>query len=411
MLELFHYDFFQNALLSTLFIGISCGLVGTYIVARRMVFISGGITHASFGGLGLSFYLGLPPMLGATCFALLSALGIQCLGARRKISEDSLIGIFWSAGMAIGILFIYLTPGYAPDLMSYLFGNILTVTPAQLILSAVLCGLILLFFALFSRPLFYIAFDREYSQTHHVRGGTLDTAATVIIALCIVLCLKLAGIILIISYLTIPQTIDNDVWGTDSSIGFDSAVEVATEAIDRLHSTASSHKRVMVIEVMGHKAGWIALYAGMAGGGDVILIPEIPYNIHNVGELILNRLKQGKPYSIVVVAEGIPTDGRKRAGEYIAQEIEYETGIETRETVLGYIQRGGSPTPFDRNLATRMGGHAADLIASGQFGRMVTLLGSEISSIPLAEVAGKLKMVTEDNDLVMQGRQMGVCFG
>ena len=180
MLELFHYDFFQNALLSTLFIGISCGLVGTYIVARRMVFISGGITHASFGGLGLSFYLGLPPMLGATCFALLSALGIQCLGARRKISEDSLIGIFWSAGMAIGILFIYLTPGYAPDLMSYLFGNILTVTPAQLILSAVLCGLILLFFALFSRPLFYIAFDREYSQTHHVRGGTLDTAATVI---------------------------------------------------------------------------------------------------------------------------------------------------------------------------------------------------------------------------------------
>ena len=207
MLELFHYDFFQNALLSTLFIGISCGLVGTYIVARRMVFISGGITHASFGGLGLSFYLGLPPMLGATCFALLSALGIQCLGARRKISEDSLIGIFWSAGMAIGILFIYLTPGYAPDLMSYLFGNILTVTPAQLILSAVLCGLILLFFALFSRPLFYIAFDREYSQTHHVRGGTLDTAATVIIALCIVLCLKLAGIILIISYLTIPQTI------------------------------------------------------------------------------------------------------------------------------------------------------------------------------------------------------------
>lgn len=214
-----------------------------------------------------------------------------------------------------------------------------------------------------------------------------------------------------VNIVAIPKTIDNDIWGTDFSFGFDTAVSIATDAIDRLHSTASSHKRVMVIEVMGHKAGWIALYAGMAGGGDVILIPEIPYNIHNVGELILNRLKQGKPYSIVVVAEGIPTDGRKRAGEYIAQEIEYETGIETRETVLGYIQRGGSPTPFDRNLATRMGGHAADLIASGQFGRMVTLLGSEISSIPLAEVAGKLKMVTEDNDLVMQGRQMGVCFG
>ena len=209
----------------------------------------------------------------------------------------------------------------------------------------------------------------------------------------------------------IPKTIDNDIWGTDFSFGFDSAVSIATDAIDRLHSTASSHKRVMVIEVMGHKAGWIALYSGMAGGGDVILIPEIPYNIHNIGETILNRLKKGKPYSIVVVAEGIQTDGRKRAAEYIAQEIEYETGIETRETVLGYIQRGGSPTPFDRNLSTRMGGHATELIATEQFGRMITLKGDEISSAPLEEIAGKLKLVTEDNDLVVQGRRMGICFG
>ena len=214
-----------------------------------------------------------------------------------------------------------------------------------------------------------------------------------------------------VNIVSVPKTIDNDIWGTDFSFGFDTAVSIATDAIDRLHSTASSHKRVMVIEVMGHKAGWIALYSGMAGGGDVILIPEIPYNIHNIGEVILNRLRKGRPYSIVVVAEGIPTDGRKRAGEYIAQEIEYETGIETRETVLGYIQRGGSPTPFDRNLSTRMGGHATELIASGQFGRMVTLQGNDISSLPLEEVAGKLKLVTEDNDLVVQGRQMGVCFG
>ena len=123
------------------------------------------------------------------------------------------------------------------------------------------------------------------------------------------------------------------------------------------------------------------------------------------------RLKKGKPYSIVVVAEGIQTDGRKRAAEYIAQEIEYETGIETRETVLGYIQRGGSPTPFDRNLSTRMGGHATELIATEQFGRMITLKGDEISSAPLEEIAGKLKLVTEDNDLVVQGRRMGICFG
>ena len=214
-----------------------------------------------------------------------------------------------------------------------------------------------------------------------------------------------------LNIVSVPKTIDNDIWGTDISFGFDSAVSIATDAIDRLHSTASSHKRVMVIEVMGHKAGWIALYSGMAGGGDVILLPEIPYDIKNIGEVILNRLRKGKPYSIVVVAEGIQTDGRKRAGEDIAQEIEYETGIETRETVLGYIQRGGSPTPFDRNLSTRMGGHATELIADGQFGRMIALKGDEISSLPLNEVAGKLKLVTEDHDLVVQGRRMGICFG
>ena len=214
-----------------------------------------------------------------------------------------------------------------------------------------------------------------------------------------------------LNIVSVPKTIDNDIWGTDFSFGFDSAVSIATDAIDRLHSTASAHKRVMVIEVMGHKAGWIALYSGMAGGGDVILVPEIPYNIKNIGEVILNRLKKGKPYSIVVVAEGIQTNGGKRAAEYIAQEIEYETGIETRETVLGYIQRGGSPTPFDRNLSTRMGGHATELIANRQFGRMVALRGDEISSVPLEEVAGKLKLVTEDHDLVVQGRRMGIGFG
>ena len=214
-----------------------------------------------------------------------------------------------------------------------------------------------------------------------------------------------------VNVVTIPKTIDNDVWGTDISFGFDSAVSIATDAIDRLHSTASAHQRVMVIEVMGHKAGWIALYSGMAGGGDIILLPEIPFDIHRIGDAIINRLKKGKPYSIVVVAEGIPTLGGKKAAQYIAEEIEYETGFETRETVLGYIQRGGGPTAFDRNLATRMGGHATELIANGQFGRMVSLRGSEITSVPLSDIAGKLKLVTEDHDLVVQGRRMGICFG
>ena len=214
-----------------------------------------------------------------------------------------------------------------------------------------------------------------------------------------------------LNIVSVPKTIDNDVWGTDISFGFDSAVSIATEAIDRLHSTASAHQRVMVIEVMGHKAGWIALYSGMAGGGDIILLPEIPFDIHRIGDTIISRLKKGKPYSIVVVAEGIPTLGGKKAAQYIAEEIEYETGFETRETVLGYIQRGGGPTAFDRNLATRMGGHATELIVSGQFGRMVSLRGSEITSVPLSEVAGKLKLVTEEHDLVIQGRRMGICFG
>ena len=201
-----------------------------------------------------------------------------------------------------------------------------------------------------------------------------------------------------VNVVSVPKTIDNDVWGTDVSFGFDSAVTIATDAIDRLHSTASSHQRV-------------ALYSGMAGGGDVILIPELSYDIHNIGNTIIERLKKGKPYSIVVVAEGIKTMDGKKAAEYIAQEIEYETGFETRETVLGYIQRGGSPTPYDRNLATRMGGHATELIASGQFGRMVSLQGAEIGSIPLNEVAGKLKLVNENHDLIVQGKRMGICFG
>ena len=214
-----------------------------------------------------------------------------------------------------------------------------------------------------------------------------------------------------VNIVTIPKTIDNDVWGTDMSFGFDSAVTIATEAIDRLHSTASAHQRVMVIEVMGHKAGWIALHSGMAGGGDIILIPELEYDIRNIGNTIIERLKKGKTYSIVVVAEGIKTIDGKKAAEYIAQEIEYETGFETRETVLGYIQRGGTPTAFDRNLATRMGGYATEMIANGQFGRMVALQGNRIGSIPLEEVAGKLKLVNENHDLIVQGKRMGICFG
>lgn len=210
----------------------------------------------------------------------------------------------------------------------------------------------------------------------------------------------------------IPKTIDNDVWGTDITFGFDSAVNIATEAIDRLHSTANSHKRIMLIELMGHNAGWIALYSGLASGGDVILIPEIPYKEEKIAECLLCRASNNKPYSIVVVAEGIRNPGKERSvAHYLSNRIYEMTGLETRETVLGYIQRGGTPSPMDRVLATRYGTAAADMIAKRDFGNMVALKNNKIVSVPLADVSGKLKLVDPDNPLVIQARNMGTSFG
>ena len=213
----------------------------------------------------------------------------------------------------------------------------------------------------------------------------------------------------------IPKTIDNDVFGTDVTFGFNSAVDIATDAIDRLHSTASSHQRVMVIELMGHHAGWITLYAGMAGGADVILLPELGYDLNTVVEVLNRRRKSGKAYSIVAVAEGIEveggTDGHHPA-TYFARKIEELTGIEARETVLGYIQRGGSPSPYDRNLGTLLGGHAAKLINDGKFGRMVAVKGIDvITDVPLKDVAGKLRLVTPDHIMLKQGKRMGISLG
>lgn len=210
----------------------------------------------------------------------------------------------------------------------------------------------------------------------------------------------------------IPKTIDNDVWGTDITFGFDSAVNIAAEAIDRLHSTANSHKRIMVIEVMGHNAGWLALYSGVAGGGDVILIPEIPYNEKKIADYLLARANENKPYSIVVVAEGIKMPAKeKSAGQYIAMKINEMTGLETRETVLGYIQRGGSPSPMDRILASRFGATAANMIADRDYGKMVAQLNCGISSVPLAEVAGRTRLIEQDNPIVRQAMEMGTNFG
>jgi len=209
----------------------------------------------------------------------------------------------------------------------------------------------------------------------------------------------------------IPKTIDNDVWGTDITFGFDSALAIATESIDRLHTTANSHQRAMIIEVMGHDAGWIALYAGMAGGGDIILIPEIEYNVRSVCKKIEERFENKKAYSIVVVAEGIKVPKDNSPGNYIAECITEYTGVESRVTKLGYLQRGGSPTASDRILATRFGSYAAEVIAKEQYGVMVAMDGTSLKTVPLSEVEGKLHLVTEGDPLVKKCRNMCVSFG
>ncbi|MDA3880551.1 MAG: ATP-dependent 6-phosphofructokinase [Prolixibacteraceae bacterium] len=209
----------------------------------------------------------------------------------------------------------------------------------------------------------------------------------------------------------IPKTIDNDVWGTDITFGFDSAVAIATEAIDRLHTTANSHQRAMVIEVMGHNAGWIALYSGMAGGGDIILIPEIEFNVRSVCKKIEERFEKKKAYSIVVVAEGIKVPKDNTPGNYIAECITEYTGVESRVTKLGYLQRGGSPTASDRILATRYGSYAAEIIANENYGQMVAMQNNQLTTVPLSDVEGKLHLITEDDPLVKKCRNMGVSFG
>jgi phosphofructokinase-like protein len=225
----------------------------------------------------------------------------------------------------------------------------------------------------------------------------------------------------------VPKTIDNDIVGTTSCFGFDTAVSFATDAIDRLHSTAEAHRRIMVVEVMGRYAGWIALHSGMAGGADVILIPEIVYNLEKVAECIRGRDSFGARFSIIVVAEGARAkDGSVSlieaahgghaerlggAGIRVATQLGELTGKETRYVVLGHLQRGGTPTAFDRTLATRFGGKAVELLIKGQFGKMVANHPPDLVPIPIGEVVGKAKLVPLDYDLLLTARALGVSFG
>ncbi len=207
--ELLQYKFIVNSLFAGIFASISCGIIGTYIVTRRMVFLSGGITHASFGGIGIGYYLGLNPVIAAAIFAVFSALGIEFLSKKSDVREDSVIGILWSLGMAIGIIFVFITPGYAPNLMTYLFGSILTVSSLDILLMFLLSIILITVFIFFYRIILFVAYDQEFAQTHKVPVSFINYLLIALVALTIVLNIKIVGIILVISLLTIPQSIAN----------------------------------------------------------------------------------------------------------------------------------------------------------------------------------------------------------
>ena len=226
----------------------------------------------------------------------------------------------------------------------------------------------------------------------------------------------------------LPKTIDNDIWGTDMTFGFQSAVDIATTAIDCIHTTAYSHGRVFIVEVMGHKVGWLTLNAGMAGGADIILLPEIPYDIDKVIEKIEDRDKKGCRFTIIAVAEGAISredaaltkkDYKKKMEKYpfpsvsyeVAAQIQEKTGREVRVTVPGHMQRGGSPCPYDRVFASRLGSEAGKLILDNQYGFMVGYKNREIVRVPLEDVAGKLKTVDPDATIVQEAKMLGICFG
>jgi 6-phosphofructokinase 1 len=228
-----------------------------------------------------------------------------------------------------------------------------------------------------------------------------------------------------INLVGIPKTIDNDVGCTERSIGFDTAVNIATEALDRLHFTAASHSRVMILEVMGRDAGHIALNAGIAGGADIILIPEIPYTLEKVCDKIRDRQSKGKNFSIVIVSEAVctlegnPVKNMDRFGEcrlggigqYLAEQISISSGAETRVTVLGHVQRGGIPSSLDRLLGTAFGVAAVDLIADGKYDQVVTWQNREVVSVPIAEAIGQYRAVDPHDTLVKTARGLGICLG
>lgn len=274
-MELLQYTFFQNALIGSLLASIACGIIGTYIITRRLVFISGGITHASFGGIGLGLWLGIPPLLSAALFSVLSAFGVEWLSKRHDTREDSAIAVFWTLGMALGIIFSFLSPGFMPDLSAYLFGNILTITHSDLILLAVIALSLILFFGLFLHSIVCIAFDREFAQSQQLPVTLIEYLLMMFIALTIVACLRLVGIVLVISLLTLPQMTAN--------------------------LFCNSFKRIIGYSIL---FGWLsclgglmfAFYYNIPSGASIIFISILIYAIAKIGKRIIKlRKKTIKP--------------------------------------------------------------------------------------------------------------------
>ncbi len=271
--SIFQYQFIVKGLLGAIFASITAGLAGTYIVSRRMVFLSGGITHASFGGIGIGYFAGFNPVIGAAVFGILSALGVEYLSVRQKIREDSAIGILWAFGMAIGIIFIWLTPGYSPNLMGYLFGSILTVTNADIIALGIMSLILILYFSIFYRTVLYISFDENFARTYSSYVDVFKYVTTALIALTIVLNIRMAGVILVLSLLTIPPNIAMLFTGVYSRI--------------ILWSVAAGF--------IGTASGYIISYfAGIPAGATIIFTLAVIWVIVKIIVVYIKKVKRGR---------------------------------------------------------------------------------------------------------------------
>ncbi|MDO9511777.1 MAG: metal ABC transporter permease [Bacteroidales bacterium] len=269
-LDLMQYQFFQNAVLASVLASILCGIVGTYIVARRIVFISGGITHASFGGIGMAYYFGFNPLLGAAIFAIFSALGIEFMSKKIEIREDSAIGILWSLGMAVGIIFIFLSPGYAPNLMTSLFGSILNVGRLELILMLILSVILIVVFYFLYRPILAVAFDEEYARSQRIPVAAINYMMIVLLSLVIVMNIRVVGIILVLSLLTIPQ----------------SAANIFTRHFGRMMGLS------VLFSFIGCLSGLLlSFYGDLPSGASIIFSLVILFILAKLFQFIFQRLK------------------------------------------------------------------------------------------------------------------------